>query len=101
MDAMKFFMDTHDREHGSFPAGLTEDQFAGFFPQYQEACRQEGVVLLAVNVGLADGRAFCLTMAPDAEAVRRAHQRVGLPFDTITEVRAVTPADLFSTPKAA
>jgi hypothetical protein len=100
MDALKFFMDTHDREHGSFPAGLTEAQFAGFFPQYQEACRQEGVVVVDINVGLADGRAFCLTMAPDSEAVRRAHQRVGLPFDAITEVRSVSPGDLFTAPPA-
>lgn len=99
MDTLKFFMDTHDRERGSFPAGLTEEQFAGFFPQYQEACRQEGVIVVGINVGLADGRAFCLTMAPDSEAVRRAHQRVGLPFDTITEVKAVTPGDLFAAPR--
>jgi hypothetical protein len=44
------------------------------------------VVPLRVHVGYDEGRAFCFTMAPDADAVRRAHERVGLPFDSITEV---------------
>ena len=34
-------------------------------------------------------------MAPDADAVRRAHERVGLAFDSITEVVTSTPGDLF------
>jgi hypothetical protein len=34
-------------------------------------------------------------MAPSAEAVRRAHERVGLPFDDITEVVTSTPGDIF------
>lgn len=47
MQAMRFFMDTHDRDH----------------------------------------------MAPDA--VRRAHERVGLPYDATTEVTTATPGDMF------
>ncbi len=61
----------------------------------EEACRAEGVVLLRVHVSLEAGRAYCLTAAPSAEAVRRAHERVGLPFDVVTEVQTVTPGDLF------
>jgi hypothetical protein len=34
-------------------------------------------------------------MAEDAEAVRRAHERVGLPYDSITEVATATPGDTF------
>ncbi len=94
MQAMKFFMDTHDRDNGSFPADLDAAQFQAFFVQYEAACRQEGVTLLRVHLGLGAGRAFCFTMAPDAEAVRRAHERVGLPFDDITEVSSASPADL-------
>ena len=29
------------------------------------------------------------------DAVRRAHERVGLPFDSITEVSTATPGDTF------
>jgi len=47
------------------------------------------------------GRAFCFTMAPDAEAVRRAHERVGLPFDEIIEVMTATPGDTFFSARAA
>jgi len=95
MQALRFFMDTHDRNRDSFPAQLSEAQFEAFFAQYEQACQAEGVVPLRIHLGLAEGRAFCFTMAPDAAAVRRAHERVGLPFDSITEVTTATPGDLF------
>lgn len=91
---MKFFIDTHDARHGTFPAGISPADFAGFHAKYEEACRAEGVVSLRIHVGFGEGRAFCFTMAPDAEAVARAHARVGLPFDEITEVVTSTPGDL-------
>jgi hypothetical protein len=53
------------------------------------------VVVLRAHLSLEAGRAFCLNMAPDAEAVRRAHDRVGLPFDSITEITTATPGDIF------
>jgi hypothetical protein len=95
MAPLKFFIDTHDTANGTFPAGIRPEDFAGFHAQYDEACRAEGVVSLRIHVGFDEGRAFCFTMAPDAEAVRRVHQRVGLPFDQITEVVTSTPGDLF------
>ncbi len=95
MQEMKFFVDTHDVNNKSFPEGLTPEQFEGFFAQYEQACYAENVVLLRVHVGYEQGRAFCFTMAPDAEAVRRAHEKVGLPYDTITEVTTATPGDTF------
>lgn len=101
MQELRLFIDTHDRAHGTFPAEISEEQFAGFYAAYQDACKAEGVVNLKVDVGLGEGRAFCLNMAPDAEAVKRAHARVGLPFDTITEVRTASPGALFFNRQAA
>lgn len=95
MQQMRFFIDTHDQGNQTFPAGLTPQQFELFFAQYEQACFAEGVVPLRLHVGFEEGRAFCFNMAPDAEAVRRAHARVGLPFDTITEVSTATPGDTF------
>jgi hypothetical protein len=95
MQPMKFFIDTHDARNHTFPAGITPDDFAGFYAKFEEACRAEGVISLRAHVGFADSRAFCFTMAPDADAVRRAHERVGLPFDQITEVTTSTPGDIF------
>ncbi len=95
MKPMKFFVDTHAVSNGTFPAGLTPEQFESFFAQYEQACYQEEVVILRVHVGYEDGLAFCFTMASDADAVRRAHDRVGLPFDDITEVTTATPGDTF------
>jgi len=95
MNPMRLFVDTHDVAKDTFPPGLTAEQFEGFFAQYQQACLAEGVVLLNVEVGLEAGRAFCLNLAPDADSVRRAHDRVGLPFDSITEVKSASPGTLF------
>ncbi len=95
MEKLRLFLDTHDTATGTFPDGLTADQFTAFYGQYRTACAAEGVVPLQVHLGLADGRAFCLSLAPDAEAVQRAHERVGLPFHTITEVCTASPGDLY------
>jgi len=100
MQAMKFFIDTHDKRSKTFPDGLTAAAFAEFFAKYEAICREEGVVVLRSHVGLEDGRAYCFNMAPSAEHVRRAHERAGLPFDTITEVSTTTPGDLFFKPAA-
>ena len=95
MQTMKFFIDTHDSATVTFPAGLTPEQFETFYAKYEEACYAEDVVPLRVHVGYGDEKAFCFTMAPNADAVRRAHERVGLPFDSITEVTTATPGDTF------
>ncbi len=95
MQALRFFIDTHDRTKQTFPAQLTQEDFAGFYASYEAACYEEGVIPLRTHVGYDDGRAFCFNMAPDAEAVRRVHAKVGLPFDSITEVTTATPGDMF------
>jgi hypothetical protein len=92
---MRYFIDTHDAATGTFPGGIGSEQFREFFATFDQACRAEGVTILRLHVGLEAGRAYCFTMAPDADAVRRAHERVGLPFDEITEVTTASPDDLF------
>src|SRR5947209_5222682 len=94
MNPMKHFIDTHDHRTGTFPAGIAKPEFAAFFREYEKAARDEAVVVLRAHVGLADGRAFCFNAAADADAVRRAHEKAGLPFETITEVATATPGDL-------
>ncbi len=95
MKQMHLFVDTHDKTRGTFPTELSEEQFRHFYALYQAACGAEGVVNLKVDVGLGEGRAFCLNLAPDAEAVRRTHERVGLAYDSITEVQTASPGSLF------
>lgn len=95
MPALRFFIDTHDTANGTLPAGLTPSQLAEFYAAYRSACAEEGVVPLRLHLAGQAGRAYCYTMAPDAEAVRRAHARIGLPFDDIAEVSTLTPADTF------
>jgi hypothetical protein len=98
IEKLKLFIDVHDRGNTTFPAKITREEFAGFFAKYEAACREEGVILLRIHVSLEEGRAYCFTAAPSADAVRRAHERVGLPYDGITEVATVTPADMFPAP---
>lgn len=95
MQKMKLYIDTHDRAQGTFPEQLSPQQFAEFYAKYQQACQEEGVVQLRTHVGLEDGRAYCFNLAPSIEAVRRAHEKVGLPYDSITEVQVATPGDMF------
>lgn len=92
--ATRYFIDVHDRKDGTFPAKLSAEDFRGFFQKYEAAAREEGVVLLRVDVNLEEGRAFCLTAGPSPEAVLRVHQRIGLPYNQITEVATLAPDDL-------
>ncbi|HKO46091.1 MAG TPA: DUF4242 domain-containing protein [Polyangiaceae bacterium] len=96
---MKFFIDTHDRRSNTFPEQISAQQFSDFFAKYETACREEGVIVLRSHVGLEAGRAYCFNMAPSAEHIRRAHERAGLPFESITEVSTATPGDLFFQPR--
>jgi hypothetical protein len=99
MKPMKYFVDTHDHRSGTFPKGISKPDFASFFAQYEKEARDEDVVVLRTHVGFADGRAFCFNAASDADAVRRAHEKAGLPFDTISEVSTATPGDLGFDPR--
>jgi len=99
MKPMKHFIDTHDHRSETFPAGISKSDFASFFAAYEKAARDEDVVVLRAHVGLAEGRAFCFNAAADADAVRRAHEKAGLPFETITEVATATPGDLGFDPR--
>jgi hypothetical protein len=95
MQKMRFFIDTHDRITGTFPEKLSPEDFEGFYAKYESACFEEGVVPLRTHVGFEEGRAFCFNMAPNAEAIRRVHETLGLPYDSITEVTTATPGDMF------
>jgi hypothetical protein len=94
MKPMRYFVDTHDHRSGTFPAGISRPDFAAFFAQYEKEARGQDVLVLNAHVGFSEGRAFCFNAAADADAVRRAHEKAGLPFETITEVSTTTPGDL-------
>ena len=92
---MKYFIDTHDKTKGSFPTQeLTEEQFFAQFAALEEAAGPLGVFGHAAHVNLKDGKAFCFMCGPDEESIRKAHAAINLPFDSITEVRRVTGADM-------
>ena len=92
---MKFFIDTHNKATGTFPAGeLTEQEFFAQFDALEEAAHKLGVGAHAAHVNLKEGKAFCFMCGPDEESIRKAHEAVHLPYDSITEVKRVTGADM-------
>ena len=92
---MTYFMDTHDKSKGSFPAEkLTEAQFFARFDALEVAGSDLGVFAHAAHVNLFEGKAFCFMSGPDEEAIRKAHAAIDFPFDSITEVRRVSGADM-------
>lgn len=95
MKKMKMFVDTHDKNAGSFPEHISREDFAAVFDKYQGAAVEEGVVVMQAMVNAGEGRMFCVNLAADAEAVRRAHAKAGLHFDSITEVATASPGDLY------
>jgi peptidyl-tRNA hydrolase len=92
---MKYFIDTHDKTKGSFPAQvLTEEQFFAQFDALEAAGVDFQVIGHAAHVNLEAGKAFCFMSGPDEESIRKTHAAIQLPYDSITEVRRVTGADM-------
>jgi hypothetical protein len=92
---MKFFIDTHDKQKGSFPAQeITEEEFFANFDALDVAAAKLGAFGHAAHVNLAQGKAFCLMSGPDEECIRKAHAAINFPYDSITEIRRVTGADM-------
>lgn len=92
---MKYFMDTHDRAKGSCPSeGLSEAEFLRVYGQFGQAVAEQGGHDLGAYVNVPAGRAFCFTWGPDEDAIRRAHEKLHFPYDSITEVRRATGVDL-------
>jgi hypothetical protein len=92
---VKYFIDTHDKTKGSFPKKeLTEQQFFDNFDALDKAADQFGAFGHATHVNLKEGKAFCFMSGPDEESIRKAHAAINFPYDSITEVRRVTGADM-------
>ena len=92
---MKYFIDTHDKAKGTFPnQTITEEQFFEQFDALERAGEELHVVGHAAHVNLEEGKAFCFMSGPDEESIRQAHAAINLPYDSITEVRRVTGADM-------
>jgi len=92
---MKYFMDTHDRSKGSWPQDdISEEEFLEVYAEFGRAVAEQGGHDLGAHVNVAACRAFCFTYGPDEDAIRRAHEKLHFPYDSITEVQRVTGVDL-------
>jgi hypothetical protein len=92
---MKYFIDTHDKSKGSFTGQeLTEEEFIAQFDALEVAAEEFHAFGHAAHVNLKEGKAFCFMSGPDEEAIRKAHAAINFPYDSITEVKRVTGADM-------
>ena len=92
---MKYFIDTHDRTKNSFPAEeVSQEQFLAIYSGMDEALLAEGGFVTGAHLNLGEGKAFCMTAAAGEAAVAAAHEKIGLPYDSITQVHRVSGMDL-------
>jgi hypothetical protein len=92
---MKYFIDTHDRAKGSFPGQVvTEEEFFAQFDSLEKAGEELRVIGHAAHVNLEEGKAFCFMSGPDEESIWKAHAAIDFPYDSITQVKRVTGADM-------
>ena len=78
---MPQFMDVHTSMVGVTPEALAEAHRADLAIQ-----GEEGVDFQHAWADPKTGHVFCLSEAPNAEAVQRIHQRAGHPADEIHEI---------------
>lgn len=78
---MPQFMDIH---RGM--TGITKDALAQAHQADLDIQADEGVVFHQAWADPSTGMVFCLSEGPDADAVRRIHERAGHPADEVYEV---------------
>ena len=78
---MPEFMDVHDGMVGITEEGLAEAHQADLDVQ-----AEEGVDFKKAWADPVSGKVFCLSEAPDADAVKRVHAKAGHPTDQVYEV---------------
>ena len=78
---MPEFMDVHHGMEGITPEALMEAHNADLAIQ-----GEEGTNFKQAWADPSSGTVFCLSEAPNAEAVKRIHERAGHPVDEVYEV---------------
>ena len=80
---MPQFMDVH-----TGMAGVTAEDLAAAHQADLDIQGEEGVDFQHAWADPKTGHVFCLSEAPDADAVRRIHERAGHPADEVHEITA-------------
>ena len=78
---MATFIDVHTGMRG-----ITKEQLAKEHAKDQALEKAEGVHFLKAWADPESGKVFCLSEAPNKEAVMRVHQKAGHPSDEIYQV---------------
>jgi hypothetical protein len=91
---MKYYIDTHDVKDGTFPEGVTEEQFIEVYSKFDDACHAVGGTAMGAHVNVQEGKAYCFTKNADKESLLKAHAAIGLKVSEVTEIKRVTGVDL-------
>jgi hypothetical protein len=81
---MAQFMDVH-----TSMVGVTPEQLAAAHQADLDIQGDEGVDFKQAWADPQSGHVFCLSEAPNADAVRRIHERTGHPADQVHEITVV------------
>ncbi len=79
---MATFVGIHD-----MGGSMTDDQAQATWEKYKAACDKLGYSGLHVHYSGEKGRSFCLTEAPTADEVQKAHDEAQIPVNEILEVK--------------
>jgi hypothetical protein len=78
---MPEFMDVHDNM-----VGITAEQLKEAHQADVDIQGEEGVDFKKAWADPVSGKVFCLSEAPDADAIKKIHERTGHPADAVYEV---------------
>ncbi len=81
---MAEFLGVHKLE-----TGMTEADVNGGFNNYKESAEKMGLKPLHAHISMEKGFAYCLTEAPSAEEVRKAHENAAIPLEDVVEVKTI------------
>lgn len=65
---------------------MTEEDIKEGWEKYKVAATQRGLKPLHANLSVANGFAYCETEAPNAQAVRDAHEAAEVPVEDVIEI---------------
>jgi hypothetical protein len=82
---------------GTYPDGFTDEDWDTANRHILPCYGEHGVEWVCSHVSLDRTRMVCQLNAPDAEVIREAHRRFGIPFDRVWSATLITP-EVMATP---
>lgn len=69
--------------------GMSEGDVRAGYTNYKESAVKMGLKPVHAHLSMEKGFAYCVTEAPSAEDVRRAHADVAIPLEDVIEIETI------------